>query len=83
MNHIRRFHPVRRVAGALAVLAAFALPVPPAGGGDGTGYHRPGAHRRRRRHAGWQIAFIAPGAAVAVILDRARAARRHLAAPSA
>jgi hypothetical protein len=99
MNRIRRLHPVRRVTGALAVLAAallastamvpaaFALPVPPVGGGGAV------APVQVRTVVvggtpGWQIALIAAGAAilaaaVAVILDRARAARQHQAAPSA
>ena len=101
MNHNRRFHPIRRVSGALAVLAvallastamvpaAFALPVPPVGGGDGTLLPPPPVQTVVvGGMPGWQIALIAAGAAVAaaavaVILDRARAARRHLAAPSA
>ena len=52
MNRTRHLHPIRRLASALAGLAAallaataaapaaFALPVPPGGGGDGT-CHRP------------------------------------------
>jgi hypothetical protein len=101
MNRIRRFHPVRRVAGALTVLAAallaaasaapaaFALPVPPVGGGDGIPLPPPQVRTVVVGGTpGWQIALIAAGAAilaaaVAVILDRALAARQHQAAPSA
>jgi hypothetical protein len=99
MNRIRRFHPIRRVTGALAVLAAallastamvpaaFALPIPPVGGGTVL----PPLTVRTvvvGGMPGWQIALIAAGAAVvaaaaAVSLDRAQAGRRHLAARSA
>jgi hypothetical protein len=99
VNHIRRLRPVRRVAGALAILAgallasaamtqaAFALPAPPKGGAGGTA-PLPPAHTVTVGMPGWQIALIAAAAAVAaaamaVILDRARATRRHQAAPSA
>jgi hypothetical protein len=101
MNHIRRLHPIRRAAGALAVLAvvllaataavpaAFALPVPPIGGGTGPALAPPEVRTVVvGGMPGWQIALIAAGAAaaaaaVAVILDRARATRQHQAAPSA
>ena len=70
------------------VPAAFALPMPPGDGGLDTIVRPPPVV-----HAvviggmpGWQIALIAAGAAVlaaalAVILDRARVARRYVAAP--
>ena len=96
MNPIRR---IRRIAGVLAGLAcawfglavaapaAFALPVPPIGGGSGsvTAPTQPpaGVHTVVvGGMAGWQIALIAVGAAliaatIAVLADRARAARRR------
>ncbi len=99
MNRTRPFHPVRRLAGILAALAtallaaaaaapaAFALPVPPVSGGDGT---QPPLVQTVivGGMPGWQIALIAVAAAVlaaavAVFLDRARATRRHQPAPSA
>jgi hypothetical protein len=99
MNRTRLFRPIRRLASILATLAAvllaiatpavFALPVPPAGGGDGTaGSPPPVQVVVAGGMPGWQIALIAIGAAIltagmAVFLDRARAARRHQAAPSA
>jgi hypothetical protein len=79
----------RAAAAATAAPAAFALPVPPVGGGDGTVAPPPPAQTVvTGGMPGWQIALIAVGAAilaaaVAVFLDRARAARRHQAAPSA
>jgi hypothetical protein len=96
MNRTRRFHPVRRLVGSLAALAtallaaataapaAFALPEPPVGG-DGTPLTVQTVIVGGM--PGWQIALIAAAAAVvaaavAVILDRARTARRHQAAPS-
>jgi hypothetical protein len=101
MNRTRRFRPIRRLASALAGLAgallaataaapaAFALPVPPVGGGDGT-VPLPSPVRTVivGGMPGWQIALIAVAAAivaaaVAVLLDRARATRRHQPAPSA
>jgi hypothetical protein len=99
MHRIRHLHPIRRLASALAGLAgallaatvaapaAFALPVPPVGGG-GTVPPPPVQTVVTGGTPGWQIALIAIGAAiaaaaVAVILDRARADRRHQAAPSA
>ena len=97
MNRTRQRHPIRRLADTLAALAtallaataaapaAFALPVPPVGGG---GTPPPVQTVVADGMPGWQIALIAIGAAVvaatmAVLLDRARAARRHQAAPSA
>jgi len=98
MNRTRPLRPIRRLAGILAALvttllaaattapAALALPVPP---GDGGGM--PPAPLRTvvvGGMAGWQIALIATaagvaGAAIAVLLDRARTTRRHQPAPSA
>ena len=100
MNRTRPFRPIRRLAGVLAAMAstlltvtaaapaAFALPVPPVGGGDGTVTPPPTVQIVTGGMPGWQIALIAIGAAVvaaaaAVFLDRARAARRHQPAPSA
>jgi hypothetical protein len=65
--------------------AAFAYIVPPSGGGPGT-VKGPPLHPQAIASggmAGWQITLIAVGAAVtaaviAVILDRSRAARRHM-----
>jgi hypothetical protein len=76
------------LAAATAAPAAFALPVPPMGGGDGTVPPPPVQTVVVGGMPGWQIALIALGAAVvaaaiAVLLDRARAARRHQPAPSA
>jgi hypothetical protein len=100
MNRTGRFRPVRRLAGALAALAAallaavsaapaaFALPVPPGDGSNGT-VQPPAVHVIvAGGMPGWQIALIAVAAAVvtaavAVLLDRTRATRRHKAAPSA
>jgi len=99
MNRTRPFRTVRRLAGTLAALtatllatataapAAFALPQPPMGGGDATP-PPPAQTVVVGGMPGWQIALIAIGAAlvaaaVAVFLDRARATRRHQAAPSA
>jgi hypothetical protein len=99
MNRTRPLQPIRRLASALAALAAallaataaapaaFALPVPPVGGGDGTPPPLP-VQVVAGGMPGWQIALIAiaaaiVAAAVAVFLDRARATRRHQAAPSA
>jgi hypothetical protein len=101
MNRTRPFRPLRRVAGILAALAtallaaavaapaAFDLPVPPGGRGDGTVAPLPPVQVVvAGGMPGWQIVLIAIGAAVvaaamAVFLDRARAHRRHQAAPSA
>ena len=81
------------LAGALLVVtagtpAAFAENVPPSGGG-GTVQAPPQVHTIvTGGMLGWQITLIAVAAAVvaatvAVILDRAWAARRHLTAPTA
>ena len=101
MNRIRSLHPIRRVAGALAVLAgallasstavpaALATRVPPMGVPPGpVPAPPPGRPIVVGGMPGWQITLIAVGAAVlaataAVILDRARAARRHQTVPSA
>jgi hypothetical protein len=100
MNRTRPFRSIRRLASTLAALAtallaataaapaAFALPVPPGGSGNGTLPPSPVPTVIAGGMPGWQIALIAIGAAilaaaVAVLLDRARAARRHQAAPSA
>ena len=101
MNRTHPFRPIRRLASALTALAtallaataaaqaAFALPVPPVGGGDGTVPSPPPVQTVIvGGMPGWQIALIAVAAAVvaaavAVLLDRARAARRHQPAPSA
>jgi hypothetical protein len=94
MNRARSFRPVCRIFGILAVLAttlltafvpapaSFALPEPPVDGG---------AMPQMQTIVmggmpGWQIALIAVAAAAvaavaAVLLDRARATRRHLTAP--
>jgi hypothetical protein len=95
-----RIHPIRRLAGVLAGLAgallaftaaspaAFAMNVPPPGGG-GTVQAPPQVHTIvTGGMLGWQITLIGVAAAVvaatvAVILDRAWAARRHLTAPTA
>ncbi len=100
MNRTHSFRPVRRLAGIVAVLAttllatataaapaAFALPEPPVGGGDGT-LSPPAQTVVVGGMPGWQIALIAIAAvvlaaAIAVVLDRARAARRHQTAPTA
>lgn len=93
MNRIRR---IRRFAGALAGLAvtwlglafaapaAFAKPAPPAGGGAAPAQPPVQVHTVVvGGMAGWQIALIAIGAALAaaaaaVLLDRARNGRRKL-----
>ena len=67
--------------------AAFAIRVPPPGGYDRPVQPPPQMHTIvTGGMPGWQITLIAAGAAilaaaVAVILDRARTARRHLTAP--
>jgi hypothetical protein len=76
------------LATATAAPGASALPVPPGDGGSAT--VPPPVVRTvvAGGMPGWQIALIAVAAAVvaaavAVFLDRARAGRRHQAAPSA
>ena len=95
---MNRIHRIRRILGVLAGLAgtllayaatgpaALAQQVPPAGGGTGL----PPAVRyvTAGGMAGWQITVIALGAALlaataAVLLDRARAARRGAVTASA
>ena len=76
------------VATTAAAPAALAHPAPPVGGGDQTVPPPPVHSVIAGGMPGWQIALIAIGAAVvaaavAVRLDRARAARRHQPAPSA
>jgi len=98
MNHFHRIRRAIRLLAALAsaLLAvgtaapAFAAGLRPPPGS----LHSPPAPPATTTHTvvvggmpGWQIAFIAVSAAVlaatlALILDRARTARRHLAAPS-
>lgn len=94
MTHIRHIA-VMLVGLAVPILTfaaasptAFAMIVPPPGDSGP-------APARLQTHtivtggmAGWQITLIAAGTAIlaavlAVLLDRARAARRHLTAPSA
>jgi len=95
MNRIRRIT-VTLAALATAVLAftavspaAFAIRVPPPGGAGGAPPPPPQIHTIvTAGMPGWQITVIAATAALlaavlAVSLDRARAARRHLSAPSA
>ena len=96
MNRTSPHATIRRLAATLAALAsalltataaapaAFALPFPPAGGAT----QPPAPTVVAGGMPGWQIALIAiaaavVAAAVAVLLDRARAARRHQPAPSA
>jgi hypothetical protein len=82
------------LAGALLALtaaspAALAVRVPPPGGGAGTVQAPPQVHTIvTGGMPGWQITLIAVAAAVvaaavAVVLDRAWAAQRHLTAPPA
>jgi hypothetical protein len=86
MNRTRTFAPICRLAGVVAALvsallaataagpAAFANHIPPSGGG---GTPSPAPTVIIGGMPGWQIALIAAAAAVAaVILDRARDARR-------
>ena len=94
---MNRIHPIRRAAGILAGLAgallafiaasapALAIRVPPPGGYGGTVQSPPQVHVIGGM-LGWQILLIAVAAAViaatvAVIVDRAWAARRHLPGP--
>jgi hypothetical protein len=81
------------LAGALLAFsavspAAFAYVLPPHGGSGGTAGPPPVHTIITGGMPGWQITLIAAGAAVfaatiAVVLDRARTARRHLTAPTA
>jgi hypothetical protein len=82
------------LAGALLALtaaspAALAVRVPPPGGGAGTVQPPPPVHTIvTGGMPGWQITLIAVAAALiaaamAVIVDRVWAARRHLTAPTA
>jgi hypothetical protein len=76
------------LAVAAAAPAAFAVPAPPVGGGGTVAPPPPVQTVVAGGMPGWQITLIAIGAAilaaaVAVFLDRAWAARRHQAAPSA
>ena len=76
------------LAATAAAPAAFAKPVPLAPGRDATGPPPPVHTVIIGGMPGWQIALLAVAAAVvaaavAVLLDRARAARRHQPAPSA
>jgi hypothetical protein len=95
MNHFRRiFAAVATLAGAVLAVAgataALATRVPPPGGDSGTRLAPPPTPVRVIAESGmpgWQITLIAVAAAVvaatmAVIVDRARAARRHLPAPT-
>ena len=94
MNHIR--HIAVLLAGLATVLAfgaasppAFATVLPPPGGDSGPAQAPPQVHAVvTGGMPGWQITLIAAAAALlaavlAVLLDRARAARRHITAPSA
>jgi len=68
--------------------AAFAYVLPPHGGSGGTAGSPPVQAIVTGGMPGWQITLIAAAAALiagtgAVLLDRARVARRHQAAPSA
>jgi len=77
------------LAFAVASPAAFAVRVPPPGGFTGPVQAPPQVHTVVvGGMPGWQIILIAAGAALlaaalAVILDRARTARRQMTAPSA
>jgi hypothetical protein len=91
MHRVRRFHPIRRTAGLLAGLAAallayvavspaaFAMRVPAPYTTGGPAQASPAAPAGGM--PGWQITVITVGvalatAAIAVLLDRARTARR-------
>jgi hypothetical protein len=93
-RHVRRIAIVLAgIAGSvLAVLsgatAAFAYPVPPPGGPAGPVQQLKVQPIVTGGMPGWQIALIAIGAALfaaalAVTLDRARTAHRHVTAPGA
>jgi hypothetical protein len=94
---MNRVHRIRRSLAVLAGLvgavlasaattsAAYAMPLPPPGGFDGSSAHTPVQVITVGGMPGWQIALIALGAALvatvaAVLLDRARLARRHVTA---
>jgi len=95
MNHIRHIAVALAGLAATAVTfaaaspAAFAVILPPPGDTGGPAKEQSQIHTIvTGGMAGWQVTLIAAGAAVlaavlAVLLDRARAARRHLTAPSA
>lgn len=86
MNHLRRIlATVATLAGVMLALAAepaaFAQPVPPPGGFDSSRVQAPMHVIAGGGTPGWQITLIAltaalVAAAVAVLLDRARAARK-------
>ena len=86
MNHVRRiFAAVAPLAGAVLALAAasaaFAERVPPRGQGNGIAPPPPVRVIAEGGMPGWQITLIAltaalVAAAVAVLLDRARTARK-------
>jgi hypothetical protein len=96
---MKRIHTIRRAAGILSGLAgallAFAAASPaalalrePPGDFGGTVQPPPPVHIVTGGMAGWQITLIAVAAAViaatvAVIVDRARAGRRHRPAAAA
>ena len=91
ISRIRRYLAVLAgLAGAVLALAgaapaAFARPLPPPGGSDGSSAPAPMQVITVGGMPGWQIALIAFGAALvaavaAVLLDRARLARRHVTA---
>ncbi len=97
MNPIRRICQSTVIAAGLALAlltsgtlspAANAIIVPPPGGPAGPANVAPPVQTiAAGGMPGWQITLIAVGAAivaaaVAVLLDRARLARRHLAVPS-
>ena len=96
MNPIRTIRRLASIlagltAALVACTAASAAPatrVPPPGTGDpGTQPPPPAVHTVMGGMPGWQIALIAAGTALlaavlAVLADRARAARRHATVPS-
>jgi hypothetical protein len=97
MNHIHRIRRIAVLLSGMAAAAltfgatspaAFAEHVPPAGGSGPPGQAPAQVHTVViGGMPGWQIALIAVGtallaAALAVLFDRARTARRHLTAPT-
>jgi len=96
---MNRIHRVRRALGALGALVgvlvlalaaspAYARPVPPDGVREFVSTPPPVTYTVVTGMPGWQITLIAVGAALfaaaaAVLLDRARAARRHAASAAA